>query len=87
MSETTFDSFRDTLNECHEWPCKYTFKFIGPEACAREAADLFPKESVSKRPSRTGKYIGVTAEITVQCAEDVLDVYRKAHNIKGLICL
>jgi hypothetical protein len=87
MSDEQYKSFRNTLDQCHEWPCRYTFKFIGPETCAQEAAALFPEECVSLRPSRTGKYLGVTAEIQVTCAEDVMEIYKQAHKITGLICL
>ncbi|WP_022662802.1 DUF493 domain-containing protein [Paucidesulfovibrio longus] len=87
MTHEKYESLRRTLNECHEWPCNFVFKFIGTRDNAEQAAALFPDEAVSLRPSRTGKYIGVTAEITVASAEDVFEIYAKAKLIEGLICL
>lgn len=87
MSDEKYESLRNVLNECHEWPCPYVFKFIGPKESADQVAALFPEQATSLRPSRTGKYIGVTAEITVSCAEEVFEIYAKAKDIEGLVCL
>lgn len=87
MSDERYESLRRTLDATHEWPCVFVFKFIGAVDAAERAAALFPKETVTRRFSRAGKYLAVTAEVNVGCADDVLDVYAKARGIEGLICL
>ncbi|MGE4292741.1 MAG: DUF493 domain-containing protein [Desulfovibrio sp.] len=87
MTQERYESLRKTLNDCHEWPCSFIFKFIGSTENAERVASLFPEEAVTFRPSRTGKYIGVTAEINVSSAEDIFEIYVQAQRIEGLICL
>lgn len=87
MNDNHFDSFRNTLEECHEWPCSFTFKFIAPKEVSEELSALFPIEAVRLRPSRAGKYISVTAEMTVCNSEEVVSIYRQAMLVPGVICL
>lgn len=79
--------FLEQLDECHDWPCAYTFKFIVAADQADEVCALLGGCEPAKRPSRTGKYVSVTAEPVMQSAQEVLEVYRKAAGIPGIVSL
>ncbi|WP_018125283.1 DUF493 family protein [Desulfovibrio oxyclinae] len=79
--------FMETLDEHHDWPCPYVFKFILPT----ENLSLFEKEfsdhNCSYKESRTGKYTSVTMEPTVCSAAEVMEVYERASDIPGIMSL
>ncbi|WP_029898633.1 DUF493 family protein [Desulfohalovibrio reitneri] len=88
MADDSLSRLRDTLEQCEDWPCEYTFKFIVP--CQNVDQVLSPLEegfSISTRESRTGKYISVTAVGRMACADDVIEVYQRMDGISGLIPL
>lgn len=84
---TQNQSMIERLNECHDWPCEYAFKFIAPHERADELATLLPDARVTRRPSRTGKYVSITATIVAESAEQVMFVYETASKISGVITL
>jgi putative lipoic acid-binding regulatory protein len=75
------------LDELHQWPCPYLFKFIVPNELSKtkEIEDLFDgKAKIKSRLSSKGTYSAYSIVITGTSTEQVLDIYRKAGNIKGL---
>jgi putative lipoic acid-binding regulatory protein len=87
MNKDPFESLHKTLEEHHEFPCKYVFKFIVPKAQA-DCMESFLKDcDISRRESKTGKYVSFTARAAMNCAEDVITVYRKSSEIPGCICM
>jgi uncharacterized protein len=87
FDEHTLDALKVRLDECFSWPCPYVFKFIVGRQELPEVAALFPGVEVSIRNSRHGKYVSVTAELTMETSAAVITVYRRASRIKGLIAL
>lgn len=87
MSEDKWLSFERTLEEHHAWPCRYLFKFIVAQAGVLAVQELFPGVQTALRPSSTGKYVSVTAEVLVASAAEVVAVYRKAEAIPGIVSL
>ncbi|MBG0777984.1 MAG: DUF493 domain-containing protein [Desulfovibrionaceae bacterium] len=79
--------FRQRLDECHAWPCAYSFKFIAPHGRAKELERLVEGARVTRRPSSSGTYVSITATVEVGSADEVLDVYEKASKIEGVITL
>ncbi len=90
MSEEDLEKFKLKLAESMSFPGVYMFKFIitsehrnialvenlfGPEA------DLLTKESGG------GKYTSVTAKQVVMSVEEIIEVYKKASLIKGIMFL
>ncbi|HEX2617033.1 MAG TPA: DUF493 family protein [Flavobacteriales bacterium] len=81
---------RERLDQVHEWPSVYMFKFIfEPE---QERLDrvlaLFPKEAeVLRKYSTGGKYVSITAREVMLNADDVVARYDKASDIDGVIVL
>lgn len=73
-----------------EWPSVYMFKFIVPnesDKVARVSALFETPSNVNLQPSRTGKYISVGAKELMLDVESVINVYKKASEIEGIIPL
>ncbi len=88
MDEDSLNSLRVRLDENLAWPCLYTFKFIVPAVHVHRAEALFPEgHSIQRRPSKNGKYIGLTVDMMMLGSADVIALYRKASAIAGIICL
>ena len=79
--------FRELLDRHHTWPCSFPFKFIVPAEKLREILLLFPGEKPALRPSKEGKYIGITVHKHVQSSDEVLAYYNRLAGTKGVICL
>jgi len=78
------------LDQVHEWPSVYMFKFIfEPEKERLDAVlALFPPEAeVLRKYSTAGKYLSLTAKEVMMNAEEVLTRYDKASEIKGVMVL
>ena len=78
------------LDDTHEWPCSFTFKFILPteaESENRLKSVFGPAAQFRHRPSRNGRYLAFTIIESVSCAEDVFQRYESASNIPGIISL
>lgn len=88
MSEQ-FDKLREQL-ELQEWPGVYLFKFIAPnqsEIVARVAALFDEGADLHFQPSRAGKYVSVSAKEMMLDVESIMEKYRKAAEISGVISL
>lgn len=84
-----YNKLREQL-ELQEWPGIFMFKFIvknTPELIAKvsqlfdEAADL------RLQPSKTGKYISVGAKEMMLDVDSIIEKYKQASLIDGLIAL
>lgn len=86
------DPFENLLAQLAEleWPNVYLFKFImpnTPEHMARVTSLFGDLTEIAFHESKAGKYISVTAKEVMMSAEDIIAVYRKASEIKGVITL
>ncbi len=75
------------LDEESSWPLDYLFKFIVPSAQVDLVTALFPPGIVSIRQSRTGKYQSVSATLSLPDSGSIVEVYRQAALIPGLMAL
>ena len=82
-----YHSFKERLDNNHEWPSLYMFKFIVPSEKEDEVNQLFPKNELTSKFSKGGKYISVTAKIMMNSSEDIMKIYEEAHKIEGVIAL
>jgi len=87
MSTDNFEGFRQKLEANHLWPSLYMFKFIVPSDMEKDVTLLFPKNKVTLKSSKTGKYVSLTAEVMIGSTDQIIEIYKKAHNIEGLIAL
>jgi hypothetical protein len=76
--------------EQQEWPDVYMFKFIVPnesEKVAQVTALFNNSTDIVMHPSKTGKYISVTAKELMIDVGSILEKYEEAALIGGLIAL
>ncbi len=86
MDKTTIE-FQEKLEATHNFPSIYMFKFIVLEEKRELVQALFPGHEVSSKPSSKGKYISITAKPMMGSSKAIIDVYKEAHKIEGIIAL
>jgi len=79
--------FKKKLEEQHAFPTIYMFKFIVPSDKEPEVLNILPEGDVSSKSSKQGKYISVTAQLMMSDSDAVIEIYKEAHKIEGLIAL
>lgn len=88
-SVSTFDGLKAKLDQ-EEWPSIYLFKFIVPSDSHKIAqlVELFDENAqISFHSSKNGKYTSVSAKTVAIDAQSVLEVYKNATTIEGIISL
>jgi len=85
--EKSMEQFKATLDEHHDWPCDYTFKFIVPAKALAELKSMLEGIPHSEKDSKTGKYTSVSVTICASCSDEIVTIYQKAATIEGLISL
>lgn len=87
IDNSIFDGLRKQLSN-EPFPRHYLFKFIFPKDLEETVKALFePQETFILKPSENGKYISLTCNSWVNNMEEIIDVYKKAAGIKGVISL
>ncbi len=87
MKNISFDGLQARLDEQLKYPSLFLFKFIAPLEKAQELVRIFAANPVTTKPSRYGNYISVTAELEMQSTEEIIEIYRAAARIEGVILL
>jgi putative lipoic acid-binding regulatory protein len=90
MTDQEFDRFKEKLLETMTFPSVYMFKLIVPSENRTIALveNLFGEDAdIHTLQSGQGKYTSITAKQVVIHVDDVIEVYKKANNIKGVIFL
>ena len=82
-----YKAFKDKLEEGYSWPSLYMFKFIVPKGKEEEVAKMFPKNEVKSRESAQGNYVSVTVQLMCSSSDEIIEIYKEAHKIEGLIAL
>jgi uncharacterized protein len=90
MNEDKFKDLRNKLNETQSYPAVYMFKFI-MEAEHRKIAlveNLFSENAeIYTKESGKGKYISITVQEVMMSTEEIIRIYEKASEIKGVMLL
>lgn len=87
-SDAWWDNFRTLLDDQNEWPTTYLFKFIAPKEKAAAVEALFKGAAeVTIRASSKGSWHSITTRVHVDSADMVVDYYRQAAEIEGVISL
>lgn len=81
------ERLKTLLESQHKFPTHYMFKFIIPHTKEAELRNIFPYENVRMNFSKRGKYVSITVELLMESPEAVLQVYKAAQSIEGLIAL
>ena len=80
-------AFKRLLEEEHEWPGPYSFKFIVPSDQIDRVSQLLPDVEMTTRFSGKGKYTSVSFSLHCESADAVIDIYVKVKNIPGIMSL
>lgn len=90
MSEEKFKDLRKTLSETQTYPTVYMFKFI-MDAEHRKIAlieNLFSENAeIYTKDSDKGKYISITVKEVMMSTDEIISIYVKASEIKGVMLL
>jgi putative lipoic acid-binding regulatory protein len=87
MDENWVNSFRQKLDEHYAWPALYVYKFIVPTGKEDLIKEIFPFHPVTEKLSKQGNYTSVTIQMMMQSSDAVIDVYRKAAAVEGVVAL
>ena len=86
MDEAFYDRLKKKLDD-QEWPAVYMFKFLAPIEKLPEIRGLFDKEEAQTKVSSQGNYISVTFTPMMYNSEKVIETYRQASQISGIVSL
>jgi putative lipoic acid-binding regulatory protein len=90
MTDAEFDRFKQKLLETMTFPSVYMFKLIVPSENRTIALveNLFGEDAdIHTIQSGQGRYTSITVKQVVIHVDEVIDVYKKANNISGVIFL
>ena len=88
MDPNWFISFQEKLDKHYAWPSLYIFKFIVPSGKEVELRQLFPLHTTTtEKASKKRKYVSLTYQMMMPSSQSVIEVYRKASAIKGIVAL
>lgn len=63
------------------------FKFIVPADKVEEVKKLLKSDEIIARPSKKGNFISLTCSKNINNSDEIIILYRKASQIKGVITL
>jgi len=81
------EAFKEKLENNHSFPGKYTFKFIVKPEWKNEVEKLVAGAEVLLKPSSGNKYVSITLNANMNSSEEVINVYKEAKKIEGIIAL
>jgi putative lipoic acid-binding regulatory protein len=90
MTEEELKNFREKILETTTFPTVYMYKFIVPSDLRNIALaeNLFDADTdIHTKESNGGKYTSITAKQVVIGVDEIIDIYKKASEIKGIIFL
>ena len=90
MDANKVKQLRELLNEHHEWPDIFVFKFIyqSDSGSEEKLKGFFPEDSEFIIKSSTkNKFSSMTVKHLCKDSEEVFDIYKKAATIEGVISL
>ncbi|MFY7669851.1 DUF493 family protein [Tenacibaculum sp. MEBiC06402] len=89
--ESFYIKLKTKLEETTKFPTKYLYKFIVPSNGnqVEEVKNLFDKGGavIETKKSRTGKYVSVSIHVTMGSSTEIIDYYKQAEKIEGIISL
>lgn len=85
--QSNFDDFKQQLLDHYSFPTLYLFKFIVPSERSQDFRNLFSDIQFENKQSKTGKYISFSKKHRVNSSEEIIEIYKKAYTIDGIISL
>ncbi len=90
LNTTDFNSLKEQLLQSYNFPVVYVFKFIAPanSVSYHKLKALFAQEaSLSEKESSGGKYVSITAKELMLTVDEIINRYKAAAQIEGVISL
>lgn len=90
MTEEELQKFKEKIVETTTFPSVYMFKFIVPSENRSIALveNLFDAGTdIHTKESGSGKYTSITGMQVVVNVDEIMEVYKKASQIKGIMFL
>jgi hypothetical protein len=93
MSEKNafYTKLKAQLEDTTSFPAEYMYKFIVPtdENQFEEVQEIFNNTGavIKTKKSKTGKYSSLSVVLQIKSAGKVIEYYKKAEKIKGIISL
>jgi len=75
------------LDETMKFPELYLFKFIVPLAQVQKMIKILEGMELEQKASSNGNYISVSAKAQMNKSDDIVLIYERAAEIKGVISL
>ncbi|MCT4611799.1 MAG: DUF493 domain-containing protein [Clostridia bacterium] len=88
--ENKFDmaKFKELLDNNHEFPCKYCFKFVAKQDVLADLKERLGTEGeISEKVSAKGNFTSVTLRKNVKSSDDVVAVYESIQGLEGVMTL
>ena len=89
--EAVYEKLKKQLDETTAFPSDYMYKFIVPSSGEQSSQieNIFNNTGavINTKKSKTGKYISVSVLIKVDNASKVIEYYKKAESVEGVISL
>lgn len=89
--EAKYQALKQKLEESSSWPAIYMFKFIvkADKQKIAQVENLFnTKEAqVTMRESKKGTFVSITAKEMMLNPDEIINRYKEAEGIEGLISL
>ncbi|MEK6625791.1 MAG: DUF493 family protein [Bdellovibrionota bacterium] len=86
-----FQKLRELLEKNYSWPAPYLFKFIIPTEKEVEFKNILGLDVMVQqyevRASGKGKYLSFTFSMSFCSSDEVIEIYRKAVKIQGVLSL
>ncbi len=78
---------KHVLDNHEEFPLKYCFKFIVKAEQIDALTALFEDQEVEIRDSKNGNYKSCTFTLVMEDSDSIVEMYKRASEIEGLITL
>ena len=86
-----FDNLKSMLEEEKDWPLEYLFKFIlksGRKEDLHKIRSFFKNNvDIGLRESSKGNYQSVSIKAMMDSPDEIIEVYKKASEIDGLMVI
>lgn len=81
-----YESLHQQLKK-QRWPRLYMFKFIVLREKAEIVKSLFGPAKITTKTSKNGKYVSVTGKEIMMDSDKVIERYKEAAKIDGIVSL
>ena len=75
------------MDETVTFPTEYLFKFIVPVSEVHQVVLILQGLDIDERASSNGRYISISGKGIFQSSEDIINIYKRASVIQGIISL